>query len=175
MYSKVTLKQAALLFVAVFLAASNAHVFSLKKQAPFAEGSQLDGLSEPEEFEYFHGGDDWTLDVCKHGKRQSPIDLPFFEEDIVSPMPRDYFTLPSMRRFLSNKDDETLTEITEDETIKHDHIFEALPVLSFDANYGEIADVQVKNLRDSVWVDIRHIEGDFVVHEANREDEIFHP
>lgn len=48
-------------------------------------------------------------------------------------------------------------------------------MLTFDANYGEIADVTVKNLKDTVWVDIRHIDGDFVVHESQREDEVFKP
>lgn len=48
-------------------------------------------------------------------------------------------------------------------------------MLTFDANYGEIADVTVKNLTDSVWIDIRHIDGDFVMHEDQREDEVFKP
>jgi carbonic anhydrase len=30
-------------------------------------------------------------------------------------------------------------------------------------------------MSDTVWVDIRHIDGDFIVHEDNREDEVFHP
>lgn len=53
--------------------------------------------------------------------------------------------------------------------------FQALHLLSFDANYGEIADVQVKNLTDSLWVDIRHIDGTFVMHEEDRPDEVFKP
>lgn len=46
-----------------------------------------------EEFDYEQGGDDWDdYYYCKYGKRQSPIDFPFFEEEILSPVPKDYFT-----------------------------------------------------------------------------------
>ncbi len=48
-------------------------------------------------------------------------------------------------------------------------------MLSFEANYGEIAEVQVQNLSDTVWVDIKHIDGNFIMHEEFREDEVFRP
>ncbi len=56
-------------------------------------------------FSYLHGGDDWNYTACRRGKRQSPIDLPFFEEDIMfeSPVPKDYYikvTRSTEKRFL---------------------------------------------------------------------------
>ena len=59
---------------------------------------RLDGASDGTDFEYFHGGDDWEEDLCHSGRRQSPIDLPFFEGDILSPIPRDFFS--KVARFL---------------------------------------------------------------------------
>jgi hypothetical protein len=48
-------------------------------------------------------------------------------------------------------------------------------MLTFEAKYGEVANVSVKNLSDSIWVEIHNIEGNFVVHESYRPDQIFWP
>ena len=48
-------------------------------------------------------------------------------------------------------------------------------MLTFEAKYGEVVNATVKNLSDSVWVEIHNIEGNFVVHESYRPDEIFRP
>jgi|LauGreDrversion4_2_1035121.scaffolds.fasta_scaffold1255357_2 hypothetical protein len=55
------------------------------------------------------------------------------------------------------------------------HIFEALHTLNFEALYGEIAEVVVENLTDTLKVDIDHIEGTFVMHEDLRPDIVFKP
>lgn len=55
------------------------------------------------------------------------------------------------------------------------HIFEALHTLQFDAMYGDIADVIVENLTDTIKVDIDHIDGTFIMHEDLRPDAIFKP
>jgi hypothetical protein len=48
-------------------------------------------------------------------------------------------------------------------------------VLKFDAEYGEIAEVRVENLTDTIKVDIEHIDGKLVMHEDLRADQIFKP
>lgn len=48
-------------------------------------------------------------------------------------------------------------------------------MLYFEADYGDVADVTVKNLTDSFWIDIRHLDGDFVMHEEAKEDEHLFP
>ena len=48
-------------------------------------------------------------------------------------------------------------------------------MLTFDANYGELADCHVQNLTDSIWIKINHIDGNLVIHESDHEDEVFHP
>jgi hypothetical protein len=48
-------------------------------------------------------------------------------------------------------------------------------VLKFDAEYGEIAEVRVENLTDTIKVDIEHIDGELVMHEDLRADQIFKP
>lgn len=115
-----------------------------------------------EEFEYHQGGDDWIhFYKCKRGRQQSPIDLPFFEEDIMSPIPRDF----AARRFLSPDDPPVLEH----------HIFEPVPDLTFEARYGEIADVEVQNLTDTVWIDVRHLDGSLLVREGNHQKKEFRP
>ena len=126
-----------------------------------------------EEFDYTHGGEDWTEhQACSKGKRQSPIDFPFFEEDIMNPVPRDYFTRSKNlgARFLQFVD-----PIEEEDENEGQKIFEALHVLNFDAEYGEIADVKVENLTDTIKVEIEHIDGKLVMHEDLRADQIFKP
>ena len=46
-------------------------------------------------------------------------------------------------------------------------------MLKFDAEYGEIAEVRVENLTDTIKVDIEHIDGKLVMHEDLRADQIF--
>jgi hypothetical protein len=41
--------------------------------------------------------------------------------------------------------------------------------------YGDIADVIVENLTDTIKVDIDHIDGTFIMHEDLRPDAIFKP
>ena len=77
------MKLAHWLIAFALLEATSAHFESVRR---------LDGELGAPEFEYFHGGDDWDTDLCQVGSRQSPIDLPFFEEDIKSPIPRDFFS-----------------------------------------------------------------------------------
>lgn len=127
-----------------------------------------------EEFEYSHGGDDWHHTACKKGKRQSPIDLPFFEEDIARPIPRDYVFKPNTFLTPTDAQDDGSASHQPLKEVEH-HIFEPLHTLYIDAQYGEIADVVVENLTDTVWVDIKHIDGTLTVHEDNREDEVFRP
>ncbi len=54
-------------------------------------------------------------------------------------------------------------------------IFEALHVLKFDTQYGEIAEVKVENLTDTIKVDIEHIDGKLIMHEDLRADQVFKP
>ena len=91
--SKVTL--AALLLFNLALVSSLGERLDEKVHDPVHEHN--------EDFVYDFGGDDWhDHQACVKGKRQSPIDLPFFEEDIMDPIPKDYFTRSSTlsRRFL---------------------------------------------------------------------------
>ena len=86
----------------------------------------------------------------------------------MSPIPRDYFT---KRQSLTNRFLQYVEPIqeTEMETAGH-KIFEALHVLKFDPQYGEIADVKVENLTDTIKVDIEHIDGNLIMHEDLRDD-----
>lgn len=90
----------------------------------------------------------------------------------MNPVPRDYFTRSKNlgARFLQFVD-----PIEEEEENEGQNIFEALHVLNFDAEYGEIADVKVENLTDTIKVEIEHIDGKLVMHEDLRADQIFKP
>ncbi len=90
----------------------------------------------------------------------------------MSPIPRDYFT---RSKTLSSRFLQFVDPIEEEEENAAYKIFEALHVLNFDAQYGEIAEVKVENLTDTIKVDIEHIDGKLIMHEDLRADQIFKP
>lgn len=50
-----------------------------------------------------------------------------------------------------------------------------MSILSFDANYGDYAKVNARNLSDTIWFSIEKIEGNLTVHESNRRPQTFRP
>ena len=126
---------------------------------------RLDGEIGAPDFEYFESGDDWVDPLCHQGSRQSPIDLPFIEEDIHAIMPRS----TPIKRLLEGTT-KSLAQFRDPRSR-----FQPLTILSFDANYGQNANVHVLNLSDTLWCGIDKIDGNLTVHESGRRPQTFKP